>query len=194
MSTTNGDMSQIVWKPSIVLSIVLILLGTLAITLPLTTSLAVAIVVAWLIFFSGVTQLVHVFQSQGIGHTMWKLLVAAFYLLTGIYLIAHPGLGMVGGTLTLAVLFFAEGVTDLVAYLLARKTDRSGWLLLESVVTLALGVIIWQRWPSNSFWILGTFAGISMLMAGVTRLMMALAVRVLSREKSAHAIQQNRAA
>jgi len=166
----------------------------MAIALPLATSLAVVIVIGWLILFSGATQLVHAFQSKGVGQTLWKLLVAAFYLFAGIYLISHPGLGMVGATLALAIFFFAEGVTDLIAYFSTPKTDRFGWLLFDSVVTVALGVTIWNRWPLNSFWILGTFAGISMLMTGVTRLMMALAVRKLTKEGTTYPIQQNRAA
>jgi uncharacterized membrane protein HdeD (DUF308 family) len=194
MNTTTKEVSRNLRKPSILLAIVLIFLGALAIALPLATSLVVVIVIGWLILLSGATQLVHAFQSKGIGHTIWKLLVGVFYLLVGIYLISHPGLGMLGATLTLAIFFFAEGLTDLVAYFSTHKTGRSSWLLLDSVVTVALGIMIWNRWPLISFWILGVFAGINMLMTGVTRLMMALAVSKLTRGESIHPIQQNRAA
>jgi uncharacterized membrane protein HdeD (DUF308 family) len=106
MSTTVKDVAKLVSKPSILLSILLIVLGLLAIALPLATSLGVAIVVGWLILFGGLVQVAHAFQSKGIGHVIWKLLVAVFYLFAGVYLISHPALGMFGLTLALAIFLF----------------------------------------------------------------------------------------
>jgi len=194
MSTTVKDVAQLVYKPSIVLSILLIVLGLLAIALPLATSLGVAILVGWLILFGGLVQIAHTFQSKGIGHVIWKLLVAAFYLFAGVFLISHPALGTFGLTLALAIFFFAEGITDLISYFATRRKGGSGWMLVDGVVTLALGIVIWSGWPLSSFWVLGTVAGISILMTGITRLMMALAARTLARDESARPIQQDRAA
>jgi len=53
-------------------------------------------------------------------------------------------------------------------------------MLLDGIITLVLGFLIWNRWPSSSLWVIGTFVGISMVMTGTTRLMMALAVRKLA--------------
>jgi uncharacterized membrane protein HdeD (DUF308 family) len=194
MSKTVKDVGRLVSKPSILLSILLIVLGLLAIALPLATSLGVAIVVGWLILFGGLVQVAHTFQSKGIGHVLWKLLVAVFYLFAGVYLISNPALGMLGLTLALAIFFFAEGVTDLISYLSTRREGGSGWMLFDGVITLGLGIVIWSAWPFSSFWVLGTVAGISILMTGITRLMMALAVRKLTRDESARPIQQDRAA
>jgi uncharacterized membrane protein HdeD (DUF308 family) len=54
-------------------------------------------------------------------------------------------------------------------------------MLLDGIITLVLGVMIWRHWPSSSFWVIGLLVGISMLMTGTTRLMMALAFRKLAR-------------
>jgi uncharacterized membrane protein HdeD (DUF308 family) len=102
----------------------LIVLGLLAIALPVATSLGVVLVVGWLILFSGIAQLAHVVESEGIGNVIWKLLVAVFYLFAGLYLISHAALGMLGLTLALAIFFFAEGATDLITYLATRRTGN----------------------------------------------------------------------
>ena len=169
--------------PSILLSILLIIFGFLAITLPAATSIGVALVIGWLVLFGGLVQLVHAFQSKGIGHIVWKLLVAAFYLAAGAYLIARPALGLAGLTLVLAIFFVAEGVVDVIAYFSARKSGSSGWMLLDGVVTLILGLMIWNRWPATSLWVIGTLVGISMFMTGITRLMMAVATRKLLKDR-----------
>jgi len=167
-------------RASLVLSIVLIIFGLLAITLPMATSIGVVIVIGWLVIFDGLAQLVHAFQSKGIGHIVWKLLVAVFYLVAGGYLLASPGLGAAGLTLVLGIFLFAEGIADVVAYFATRKTGSSPWMLADGVITLILGFMIWNQWPFSSLWVIGTLVGVSMVMTGTTRLMMALAVRKLA--------------
>ena len=178
---------------SVLLSIVMIIFGILAITLPIISSLAVAIVIGWLVIFAGVAQLVHAFQSKGIGHIVWKILVAAFYLVAGANLIARPALGAAGLSLVLGIFLIAEGVADVIAYFVMRKSGSSLWMLLDGIITLALGFMIWNHWPSGSLWIIGTFVGISMVMTGITRLMMALAVRKLASDIDDRPLLENAA-
>ena len=87
-------MSRLVPTRSILWSIVLMVLGFVAIASPIASSIGAALVIGWLVFISGLVQLVHAFQSKGIGHIVWKLLVAAFYLVAGVYMIAHPASGI----------------------------------------------------------------------------------------------------
>jgi uncharacterized membrane protein HdeD (DUF308 family) len=164
---------------SIVWAIVLIVFGFLAICLPFLTSWGVVVVIAWLIVFSGGFQFIHAFQSQGIGHILWKLLVAILYLIVGIYFLLNPLLGVAAFTLALAIFFVLEGVFDLVAYFQARALRGSGWILFDGIVTLILGLLVWRQWPSSSLWVIGTLVGISMIFTGMTRLMLSLAARRL---------------
>jgi uncharacterized membrane protein HdeD (DUF308 family) len=164
-------------RASLVLSIVLIIFGVLAIALPGATSIGVVLLIGWLVIFDGAAQLIHAFQSKGVGHIAWKLLVALVYLVAGFYLVANPALGVAGLTLVLGIFLIAEGVTDVVAYFSTRKSGASGWMLADGIITLILGLMIWDRWPFSSLWVIGTLVGISMLMTGTTRLMMTLAVR-----------------
>jgi uncharacterized membrane protein HdeD (DUF308 family) len=192
MSLIVRDAGRMVSRSSIVLSILLIILGLLAIASPVASSLGVAIVLGWLILFDGFVQLGHAFQSKGVGNIVWKVLVAAFYLFAGIYLLFRPARGVLGLTLALGILFVAEGVVALITYLWTPGR-RSGWLLADGLIALVLGLLIWAHWPWRSFWILGTFAGIAILMNGITRLMMALAFRARFRRDHPE-IQQGRAA
>jgi len=166
---------------SILWAILLIVFGFLAIALPFATSWGVIIVVAWLIVFSGGFQFIHAFQSKGIGHILWKLLVAILYLIVGVYFLLHPVLGIAAFTLALAIFFVVEGVIDLVAYFQSRQLAGSGWILFDGIVTLILGLMVWRQWPSSSLWVIGTLVGISMIFTGMTRLMLGLAARKLAR-------------
>ena len=164
---------------SILFAILLIVLGVLAISLPALASLGVARVLSWLILIEGIVQLVYAFKSEGVGRKIWKLLVSILYIAVGGYLLVHPLIGLASLTLLLAIFFFVEGITDIGTFLWTRKTHGSGWLLLHGIVTMLLGVMIWKHWPVSSLWALGTLVGISMLLTGITRLMMAMKLRRL---------------
>jgi uncharacterized membrane protein HdeD (DUF308 family) len=171
--TSLGSGRSITW------AVLLIVFGCLAIALPLGTSLGVVIIVAWLITLSGGFQFIHAFQSNGAGSIAWKLLVAVLYLIVGLYFVTHPLMGLASFTLALAFFFLAEGVFDIIAFFQSPRTSGSTWILLDGIVTLILGALVWKHWPSSSAWVIGTLVGISMIMTGTTRLMISLAVRRL---------------
>jgi uncharacterized membrane protein HdeD (DUF308 family) len=153
------------------------IVGALAIMLPVASSIGVGRFVGWLMVFDGVVQGIHAFRSKGIGRLSWKLLIAILYLAAGIYFLLHPFLAVAALTLGLAMFFFVHGVLDLVSYLSSRKGRGALWLLFNGAISIILGAMIWRHWPSSSLWVLGQLVGIGMLMTGMTRLMMALAMR-----------------
>jgi uncharacterized membrane protein HdeD (DUF308 family) len=176
---TPAGLSKLGSGGSIVWAILLIIFGFLAIALPFATSWGVVVVIAWLIVFSGGFQFIHAFQSHGVGHILWKLLVAVLYLIVGLYFLLHPVLGVAAFTFALAIFFVVEGIFDLVAYFQGRRAPGSGWILFDGIVTLILGLLVWRQWPSSSLWVIGTLVGISMIFTGMTRLMLSLAARRL---------------
>ena len=179
MSLSTDAAARQNFKSSILFAILLILLGILAISLPAVASLGVARVLSWLILIEGIIQFVYAFKSEGVGRTIWKVLVAILYIVAGGYLLVHPLMGLSGLTLLLAMFFLIEGITDIGTFIWIRKSVGSEWLLLHGIVTLFLGMMIWRHWPISSLWALGTLVGISMLMTGITRLMMAVKIRQL---------------
>jgi uncharacterized membrane protein HdeD (DUF308 family) len=162
---------------SIVLSVLLIVCGFVAIMLPAEMSVGVVIVLSWALMISGVMQFIHVFRCKGIGDGIWKALIALLFLATGLYLRFNLGVGIVTLTLALIAFFVAQGVVDIVTYFRTRRSRASGWLLFEGLLNFLLGVLIWRHWPSSSLWVIGTLAGINMIIIGITRLMMTIAVR-----------------
>ncbi len=177
MSTTFAAIAGRNPAWSIVWSLLLIILGLLAIGLPLATSFGVALIIGWLLILSGAIQVLHAVQSQGVTRITWKSVVALFYIGIGTYFLARPFLGVASLTLAIGFFFTAEAIIDFFGYLKARKSAGSGWILFDGIGTLILGLLIWRRWPLSSSWAIGTLVGMSMLMTGVTRLMIALAVR-----------------
>ncbi len=162
---------------SILCGVGFIILGVLAVGSPALAAVAVNAVIAWLIVLAGMVHLSLAFYAHRAGSVLWKLLVGLAYIFFGIYLIAHPALGVASLTLVLALLFLVEGIFDIALFFQMRAIGGSSWILVDGIITLALGLMIYLRWPSSSNWAIGTLVGVSLIISGVTRLMLSLAVR-----------------
>jgi len=66
---------------------------------------------------------------------------------------------------------------DIVLFFKMRSLGGSSWVLVDGIVTLLLGLMIYMQWPSSSAWAIGILVGVSMIISGVTRVMLSLAVR-----------------
>jgi uncharacterized membrane protein HdeD (DUF308 family) len=162
---------------SILWGVSLIILGMLAVGSPFIAAVAVNVVIAWLILFAGVVHLTVAFHTREAGSLIWRLLVGLAYVFFGVYLLARPALGVVSLTLVLASLFLVEGVLNIVQFFSIRSLRGSSWVLIDGIITLLLGLMIYTQWPSSSLWAIGTLVGVSMIISGVTRVMLSLAVR-----------------
>lgn len=162
---------------SLLWGVLLIILGVLAVGSPFLAAVAVNVFIAWLIALGGVVHLTVAFHTREAGSLIWRLLVGLAYIVFGVYLIAHPALAVVSLTLVLASLFLVEGIFNIVLFFKVRSFAGSSWLLLDGIITLLLGGMIYAQWPSSSAWAIGTLVGVSMIMSGITRVMLSLAVR-----------------
>jgi uncharacterized membrane protein HdeD (DUF308 family) len=162
------------------LGIVFVVLGALAIIEPAVAGLAVAIFVGWLLMFGGMAHLFGAFSGGGAGRVTWQLLLAVIYVVGGFYFLTHPLLGLGTLTLLLGVILVMEAVLELIAYFSLRGEGASTWHLVNAIVTLVLGAMIWRNWPSSSVWAIGTLVGVNLMMTGFSRLMLGTAARRLA--------------
>jgi uncharacterized membrane protein HdeD (DUF308 family) len=148
----------------------MVMVGILAIALPLAAGIGVSLFVSWLIFFTGFAHLVYAFAARDAGGFLWQLLLGIFYVAGGLYLAFHPRLSLLSLTLVLAIILYAEGLMQTLAYFSLRVLPGSRWILIDGIITLLLGAMIGLSWPSGSAWAIGTLVGINFLFSGLTRL------------------------
>lgn len=178
-SPTIGTIAKKTVTWSIMLSVLMILSGMLAIVIPPVAGLAVTIFVGWLLIFSGVMHLVYGWQTRNAGGLLWELALGILYIVIGAYLLMNPVVGLVGLTLGLAAYLVVEAILEFVLAVRRRPMPGTGWLFVDSLITLVLAIMIWRTWPASTAWAIGLLVGISMLFSGISRLMISLAARSL---------------
>lgn len=162
---------------SIVLGILMILAGMLAIAGPLFAGVVIVYVVAWTAIFNGGAQIVYGFRVHSGGRMILELLLGLLYIVAGVFILLHPGKGLLALTLVIACFLVVYGIFALVLAFQLRPLAGWGWVLFDALITLLLGLMIWAHWPINSEWVVGTLVGISFIVSGVSRLMLSMAVR-----------------
>ncbi len=175
VTTAGGPKKTSGW--SVIWGILMFICGMAAIALPRISSVEIVIILSWILLIVGVWHLIFAFQSHGAGGILWQVLLAVLYGAVGIYMSMHPLLSVVSLTLVLAVFLTFEGVLEIILYFAVRGLRHAGWVLVNGIVTLILGILIWMQWPSSSTWVIGTLVGISLIFSGVSRFLLAFSLR-----------------
>jgi uncharacterized membrane protein HdeD (DUF308 family) len=158
----------------------MILLGFVALLAPWEAGIAIVLIVGWSIIFSGGALLLYAFRTHSGGRALLEAVLGLIYIVAGIYILLHPIGGLLALTLLLGSFFLVYGVVALVLAFRMRPHHGWVWVLVDAIITILLGVLIWAHWPFNSEWVVGTLVGISILMSGFSRLMVSLAIRRLA--------------
>jgi uncharacterized membrane protein HdeD (DUF308 family) len=164
------------WAWFLTLGICLMVVGALAMGAPLLTSLATVGVLGGLLLAGGIVQIVNGFMARSWGGFFGHFLAGILHLIVGALFIEQPLRAAEALTLMLAVAFLVGGVFRIVEALTKDFAGR-GWVALNGVITFALGVAIWRRWPEASYWVIGLFVGIDLIFNGWSWVMLGLFVK-----------------
>jgi uncharacterized membrane protein HdeD (DUF308 family) len=158
----------------------LIVVGLLALLFPTIATVDTAIVFGVLLIIGGALQVGTALWAKGWGGVFLNLIVGLLYVFVGLVFIDRPL--MAAGELTLVLAIFLFG-TGLFRFISAAGTRYSGWGwgLLNGLVTMLLGILIWRHWPGDGLWVIGTLVGIELIFSGWSLLMLGLAVRSLTK-------------
>lgn len=162
----------------IFLSIVLMILGILAILSPIYASAFFTTVMGWFALISGVIMVAQSIVSKPVRGFWLNLIVGILYIIAGIYILFNLAAAVAVLTLTFGMLFIAEGIYSIIMGFVKRAGLRMAWLVVvNGVVTLLLGILVLNRWPSSALWLIGLYVGISLFFTGMALLTSALDVR-----------------
>jgi uncharacterized membrane protein HdeD (DUF308 family) len=158
-----------------ILGIVLVLLGLGGLAYPfLVTGIFVEVFGALLLVGGLVQAGLSVWTRHG-GAFVVDLLAGLLGAFVGLLMIVRPGVGAEALTLLMAVYFLVGGAFRLVGAFVAGAPARL-WVAFVGLVDLVLGVMILNRWPGDSPWVIGLFISINLIFSGTLWMTLALSV------------------
>jgi uncharacterized membrane protein HdeD (DUF308 family) len=167
------------WGWFVALGILQIVLGVIAVGASVFVTLASVVLFGWLLLIGGVLSVVHAFWQKQWSGFFVDLAMGILYVVVGFMVVGNPLAAAETLTLLIAAFLFMGGIFRIVAAL-AGKVQNSFWVLLNGIVTLVLGIMIWRQWPLSGLWVIGLFIGIELIFYGWSLVMVGLTAKRLS--------------
>jgi len=151
---------------SFVVGIALILLGAGAFARPYIPSLTINFFIGGLLLAAGVTRLMAAF-----GTYTWKgfwltLLCGALSIVSGTAMLALPGVGIEMMVVFLGLLILFEAGGKIAAAFSVPRDYPWGWILLDGLITAALGTLLFSATPDRATVYLGVIVAIHLITSG----------------------------
>jgi uncharacterized membrane protein HdeD (DUF308 family) len=171
------------WWWLLLFGVLLALCGTAALVVPMATvatSFVAVVVLGVALMVAGLATIITSFWVGKWSGTLLQLLIGILYLVVGFTITDTPGKSLVALTALLAAFFIVAGLFRIVAALVVHF-PHWGWALLNGVITLLLGLVIYRHFSQaplqTSLWVIGILVGVEMLFHGWTWIMLSLAIR-----------------
>jgi uncharacterized membrane protein HdeD (DUF308 family) len=155
-------------------SILSIIVGFVAMSSPLLFSFLIVQLLGVFALVSGVISLFAAIFDKDVAPRGLNALVALARIGAGLALLSciRSGLNLI--MLVFAVYLIVEGIFDIFGALKMRGQSGRIFLLINGIVTIVLGLMVYAHWPWGSAWVLGLFFGINLLFHGFSQLMLGL--------------------
>lgn len=163
------------------LGILFIILGMIGISGQVFFSFLSVNILGIFLFAGGILQGIHAFQSSGWKSVSVQIVFAIIYIVGAIYVWAFPIPALEVITLWLAAIFFVTGILRLISAFQHRHFGEWIWMALSAAISILLGVLIMNGFPSSSLWLPGFLIAIELLLQGWSLLFLGFAARSLAK-------------
>jgi uncharacterized membrane protein HdeD (DUF308 family) len=154
-----------------------IVMGIIALAAPAMTAGTVVLVVGFVMLATGLTQVFQGFRGQSWRDKIMPLMLGFISCVSGILVLAHPLLGLGFLTLLLSTYFVVGGLWKIIAAFKFKPAGSWYWLLLGGLLSLVLGLLIWNQWPLSGVWAIGILVGIDFITTGVAIVVLAMGIK-----------------
>jgi uncharacterized membrane protein HdeD (DUF308 family) len=187
MSTTAGlENIKHKWGWFVALGIAQVALGTIAVGAACVMTVLSILLLGWLLLIGGVFSAVSAFWEKAWRGFFIDLVMGVLYFVAGLMMVRSPLESAVTLTLLIALLLIFSGAMR-IGVALFHNFEHRWWVLLNGLVSLVLGIIIYKDWPESSLWLIGLFVGIEMIFYGWSLVMLGFAAKNLPKSPTAAA-------
>jgi uncharacterized membrane protein HdeD (DUF308 family) len=165
------------WILWLLIGAISLLGGIAALLNPFAATLAATTLAAWIFVFTGVLQVVGVFQTQGWGARLWGLILALAFLWLGVTILGNPLRGMISLTIVAALMFLASGIAKILFAFRVRGSGYFLWALLSGAVSVILALMVFTNFPQSAAVVLGVLLAVELIATGITLISFAFLLR-----------------
>jgi uncharacterized membrane protein HdeD (DUF308 family) len=164
-------------KTLMMMGIVLVVFGALLLVSPVAALGAVIRLVAVVLVFTGVVQLIQGFKGNKTGHKLVSTVLGIIVAGVGVLVWLNPELGSSFLTALLMIFFLVHGLWNISTSFRYRNTSGWIWLLLSGLLSLVFVYLLWKQWPLSGAWAIGVLVGLDLLLTGLAMIILGASMR-----------------
>lgn len=148
------------------LGVAMIIVGIMASVGLFITSIAIQLLVGWLLIIGGLIYGAYGYGVRQHGGAITHILIAILAVIAGAALLLYPSAVIRVITLVVGAFFVVEGLAKIIASVRTRGLWSWGWGILSGIISIALAIYIFSRWPGISGWTMSVLFGIDLVLGG----------------------------
>jgi uncharacterized membrane protein HdeD (DUF308 family) len=157
--------------------IILIILGSIALLMPFLFARVLESFLGALFLIVGVFGLLRVVKTKIIPGTVFSALLYILFIVTGIMIFKYRYSSISVLATIIGVMFFISGFFKVAFAFRIKPAKNWIWSLIDGLITLILGMIIFSQWPLSGIVVISVMVGIKMLFLGYAMIMLASGIK-----------------
>lgn len=179
MKTANEVLGEVTrnWGWMLALGILMVILGTIGLGMTFALTIVSVLYFGVLLLIGGGVQIFDAFKCKGWKSILWHVLIGLMYVAAGIVIFSDPVLASATLTLVIAGALLGIGIVRIIIAFQMRGVPGWIWTLIGGIAAIALGAMIFAKWPVSGLWVIGLFFAIELIFNGWSHITIALAAR-----------------
>lgn len=164
---------------AVTIGIIMLIAGLASVAAPAVAGVSLTIMVGLTLALSGISQCFLAFKAGAFSRALVMFIIGALMAFAGFYMVSQPIAGLASLTLILMTYLIASGILELGLAFQLKPTQ--GWMLqlINGILTLLLGVLLWRQFPLSGIWAIGVLFGIKMIFSGWALIFIGRALRTV---------------
>lgn len=146
--------------------VILIIAGTMALMSPIVAGSFGTIMVGVLLVIGGVGQSNLAFKAGVFSGRWLTFTLGSLMTIAGSYVATQPIVGLTSATMIMAFYLVVTALIELFIAIQIRPAKGWGLVRINGIVTLLLGIMLWQQFPLSGAWAIGIIFGVKMICSG----------------------------
>lgn len=157
-------------RPLKITAFLALALGIVALLSPFYAGIAATLVLGAYFLISGVLEAFAAFRAQRWTGVLGLMLLAIVSILAGLYIFAHPVLGLATITLVCIAAMFVAGIAK-IFWAFNVPSDSGRWMLiLSGLISILVAAMLYTSFPFSAVWAFGILIGVNLIVEGATLL------------------------
>src|SRR5436190_4670811 len=165
------------WGWLVAFGVISMIAGVIALASVVMATASAVIIVGFMMLMAGAAELVAAFNAKDWQHRILWLLLGALYVFAGLVCLQNPFEAATLLTLMLGIALIVGGLLRIFLATQMKQGTPWVWVVLSGIITVLLGLMIVAKWPASSFYVLGIFLGVDLLIMGSSWLSIGLALK-----------------